>query len=319
MMYAMHVLVTGGAGFIGSHLVEALLARGDSACVLDNFDPYYDPRVKRNNLRIAEQYDGFSLVPGDIRDTERIESLFHRHGFEAVVHLAALAGVRESLEQPQEFVDVNVSGTLNLLEAARYFGQPRFILASTSSVYGLSTALPYREDDPLLRPVSPYGATKIAAEKLGHIYHAVHGLPVVSLRFFTAYGPRQRPDMAIHRFARAILEGEEFALYGDGHTSRDYTYIGDIVAGVLAALDGAQPYDVINLGNSEATELLELVRLLADACGLEARVEFLPEQPGDPPHTCADISHARLALGYSPRTPLPTGLALFVDWLRKQG
>jgi UDP-glucuronate 4-epimerase len=314
----MHILVTGGAGFIGSHVTERLLERKHSVTVLDNFDPFYDPRLKRENLAVAEQYDGYSLAPCDIRDAARVEALFARGGFEAVIHLAGLAAVRLSIEQPLEFNDVNVNGTLVLLEAARKFGLPRFILASTSSVYGLSAALPYREDDPLLCPVSPYGASKIACEKYAHIYHAVHGLPVIALRFFTAYGPRQRPDMAIHRFARAILSGEEIALYGDGSTSRDYTYIDDILQGVLAALYCRQGYDVINLGNSEATSLLALVRMLEAACGKSARVCFQAEQSGDPPHTRADISHAADVLGYDPQTPLAVGLPKFVQWLSQR-
>jgi UDP-glucuronate 4-epimerase len=314
----MHILITGGAGFIGSHITERLLERRHSVTVLDNFDPFYDPRIKRDNLAVAEQYDGFSLAPGDIRDAARVEALFARDRFDAVIHLAGLAGVRQSIEHPLEFNDVNVAGTLVLLEAARKFGQPRFILASTSSVYGLSPALPYREDDPLLFPVSPYGASKIACEKYGHIYHSVHGLQVIALRFFTAYGPRQRPDMAIHRFARAILGGEELALYGDGGTSRDYTYIDDIVQGVLAALYCRQRYDVINLGNSETTSLLALVHMLEAACGKEARLSFQKEQPGDPPHTCAEISHAVEVLGYDPQTPLAAGLAKFVQWLTER-
>jgi UDP-glucuronate 4-epimerase len=314
----MHILVTGGAGFIGSHVIERLLERKHSVIALDNFDPFYDPRLKRANLSAAQQYDGFSLVPGDIRDTARVEALFARDRFDAVIHLAGLAGVRQSIEQPLEFNDVNVGGTLVLLEAARKHGQPRFIMASTSSVYGLSEALPYREDDPLLTPVSPYGATKIACEKYGHIYHAVHGLEVVALRFFTAYGPRQRPDMAIHRFARAILSGEELAMFGDGGTSRDYTYIDDIVQGVLAALYSTVAYDVLNLGNSAAVSLLGLVRMLEAACGKQARMRFMPEQPGDPPHTCADISHACAVLGYDPRTQLSTGIPQFVHWLASQ-
>jgi len=318
MMKPMHVLVTGGAGFIGSHLCEALLRRGERVTAVDNFDPFYDRRIKQRNLAAALDCGGFRLVEGDIRDDALLAQLFGEP-VDAVVHLAALAGVRNSLEQPLAFNDVNVGGTIRVLEAARACGRPRFILASTSSVYGNSPHTPYREDAPLWHCISPYGASKIACERYGYIYHAVHGMEVVALRFFTAYGERQRPDMAIHRFARAILSGEPVTLYGDGHTSRDYTYIGDIVRGVLAALDLAEPgFDVINLGNSEAAELAELVRLIERALGRSARIEYLPEQPGDPPHTCADIGHARDVLGFAPRTALSEGIGRFIAWLKAE-
>ena len=311
----MFILVTGGAGFIGSHLSEALLARGDSVTVLDNFEPFYDPVIKRRNLARALQSETFSLVEGDIRSEGLLKALFTRCRFDAVVHFAALAGVRESLEQPRQFEDVNVQGTLNLLEAARLHGLPRFIMASTCSVYGLSPNMPYREDDPLLAPVSIYGATKIACEKYAHVYHSVHGLPVVSLRFFTAYGPRQRPDMAIHRFAARILAGEEIPVYGDGTTSRDYTYIDDIVQGVVASVDSVRPYGVYNLGNNEAFPLREVIAEIEQALGCEAKVRYLPEQPGDPPHTCANIDLAKADLGFEPKTPLPEGIATFTEWM----
>jgi len=313
----MQILITGGAGFIGSLLAEALLRRGDSVTVLDNFDPYYDPAIKRRNLSAARAYEQFSLVEGDIRDSALVRDTLTDSAPTAIVHLAALAGVRESLNDPLAFNDVNVNGTLVLLEAAREHGKPRFILASTSSVYGNSERIPYREDDPLMHCISPYGASKIAAEKYGYIYHSVHGLEVVALRFFTAYGPRQRPDMAIHRFARAILSGEELTLFGDGSTSRDYTYIDDIVAGVVSAIDGGGgEFSIINLGNSTATRLGELVRLIEEACGAKAKIRYLPEQPGDPPHTCADISRARQLLGFEPATPIAEGIRKFVAWYR---
>jgi UDP-glucuronate 4-epimerase len=311
-----NLLVTGGAGFIGSHVCEALLARGDSVTALDNFDPFYPAAVKWANLDACLHVQRFSLVEGDIRDADAVQQLFVRGGFDGVLHFAGLAGVRESIADPLAFDDVNTRGTLVLLDAARRHGLPRFILASTSSVYGLSPAIPYREDDPLLTPVSPYGASKIAAEKYAHIYHAVHGLPVVSLRFFTAYGPRQRPDMAFHRFARMMLDGEAIPLFGDGSTSRDYTYISDIAAGVLAALDSPLPYGVFNLGNNVAYKLEEVVAELGSALGMQPRLDYLPEQPGDPPHTCADISAAQAALGYAPQVGLADGLARFAQWLR---
>jgi UDP-glucuronate 4-epimerase len=310
----MQILVTGGAGFIGSHLTERLLACGHSVCVLDNFDDYYDPALKMRNLEQAQQYDNFSLVVGDIRDVALLKRVFGSYGFDAVVHLAALAGVRYSLNAPEAFNDVNVTGTIRLLEAARAAGKPKVVIASTSSAYGNSPHIPYREDDPLLHCVSPYGATKIACEKYGYIYHAVHGMDTVLLRFFTAYGPRQRPDMAIHKFVRAVLRGEPLTVFGDGSTSRDYAYIGDIVNGVVAAIEQPVKHDIINLGNNVATPLSELIAAIEDATGCTAVIERLTEQPGDPPHTCADITRARAVLGYEPTTQLKDGLAAFVAW-----
>jgi UDP-glucuronate 4-epimerase len=310
-----HVLVTGGAGFIGSHLCDALLLRGDCVTALDNFDPYYVAALKWQNLESCMQQQRFALVEGDVRDAEAVKQLFVRAEFDAVVHLAGFAGVRASLKDPLACEDVNVRGTLVLLEAARQHGLPRFIMASTSSVYGLSTASPYREDDPLLSPVSPYGASKIAAEKYAHIYHAVHGLPVVSLRFFTAYGPRQRPDMAFQRFSAALRSGSRVSVYGDGSTSRDYTYISDVVQGVLAALDTSLTYGVFNIGNTVAHRLDEAIALLAAALDIEAQLEYLPEQAGDPPHTRADVSAAQLQLGYHPGVELAEGLRRFAQWL----
>ncbi len=312
----MRVLVTGGAGFIGSHLCESLLRRGELVTILDNFDDYYDPAIKWRNLSWCEDQHGCGVVEGDICEAQGMLDLFARGQFDAVVHLAALAGVRQSLEEPQRFNDVNVGGTINLLEAAQRHGNPRFILASTSSAYGLSEAIPYREDDPLLSPVSVYGATKIACEKYGHIYHQVHGLPMVSLRFFTAHGERQRPDMAIHRFTRMILNGEELTMYGDGSTSRDYTYISDVVIGILAALDSEIAYGVYNIGDSERHSLRGMISLIEQATGTSARIRELPEQPGDPPHTCADISLAREQLGYAPTVSLAEGIERFVAWYR---
>lgn len=311
----MNVLVTGGAGFIGSHVCEALLARGESVTALDNFDPYYSPEVKWQNLESALMSQRFGLVEGDVRDPETLNQLFVRGGFEGVIHLAGYAGVRASLDDPLSCEDVNVRGTLVLLDAARRHGLPRFILASTSSVYGLSAAIPYLEHDPLLTPISPYGASKIAAEKYAHIYHAVHGLPVVSLRFFTAYGPRQRPDMAFQRFATAMRKGSPIPVYGDGRSSRDYTYISDVVDGILAALDSPLPYGVFNIGNDQAYRLDEAIGLLANALGVEPQLEYLSAQAGDPPHTRADISAACAALGYAPKVELEEGMRRFAQWL----
>lgn len=315
----MHVLITGGAGFIGSQLTDALLKRGDCVTVLDNFDDYYSPASKRDNLLLAREYGTFHLIEGDIRDAACVAAAFDLDPPDAVVHLAALAGVRLSLDQPLKFNDVNINGTLVMLEAARKHSAPRFILASTSSAYGHSPVIPFREDDPLLHVVSPYGITKIACEKYAYVYHQVHGMSIVALRFFTAHGPRQRPDMAIHRFTRAILAGEEVTLFGDGSTSRDYTYIDDIIHGVLAALDRDIGFDIINLGNCTATKLIDLVQMIEQACGAKAKIRYLPEQAGDPPHTCADITRAREVLGFEPRTSVPAGIEAFVDWYRGSG
>lgn len=314
----MHVLITGGAGFIGSSLADALLARGDRVTAIDNFDPYYDPQIKWRNVGKAEGYKTYALVEGDICDPSTVDALLARTKPNAIVHLAALAGVRESILEPLRFNAVNIDGTVTMLEAAVRHGNPRFILASTSSVYGLSKRIPYCEDDPLHFCVSPYGATKIACERYGYIYHQVHGLPMVSLRLFTAYGPRQRPDMAIHRFAHAIMRGEPLTLYGDGSTSRDYTYIDDIVAGIIGALDSELPHGIFNLGGGEQLELRELVALLEDAIGQKAVVNYLPEQAGDPPHTRADVSLAKKELGWEPEVPVREGIIRFVDWLQQQ-
>jgi UDP-glucuronate 4-epimerase len=313
-----HVLITGGAGFIGSSLADALLARGDSVTAVDNFDPYYDPRIKWRNVSRAEEQKTYALVEADICDPGAIDNILGRVRPDAVVHLAALAGVRESILEPLRFNAVNIDGTVRVLDAAVRHGKPRFILASTSSVYGLSDKIPYREDDPLQKCVSPYGATKIACERYGYIYHQVHGLPMVSLRLFTAYGPRQRPDMAIHRFARAIMHGAPLTLYGDGSTSRDYTYIDDILSGIVAALDSELQKGTFNLGGGEQLELRNLVTLLEEAVGRKAIINYLPEQPGDPPHTRADVSLAKQQLGWEPMVPVREGIFRFVDWLKSQ-
>jgi UDP-glucuronate 4-epimerase len=311
----MRVLITGGAGFIGSTLADALLARGDSVTVLDNFDPYYDPKLKWANLEAAQGSSAFALVEGDIRDRESAAQLFARGSFDAVVHLAAQAGVRQSLADPYYYVDVNINGTLSVLDAAVKHGKPRFILASTSSVYGATQRFPFNEQDPLVTTLSPYGVTKIACEKFGQQYHHIHGLPVVALRFFTVYGPRQRPDMAISKFARAILAGDPITLFGDGSSSRDYTYVDDIVAGIIAAVDSKARCEVLNLGNSYTTTLLQLVGMLEAACGKSADLQFEGMQPGDPKHTCADISRARELLGYEPTTLPQDGIPRFISWL----
>jgi len=309
------ILVTGGAGFIGSHLSERLLARGDEVCVLDNFNDFYDPAIKRRN---AARLRDARVVEGDIRDRGTVAKLFAEGDFDGVVHLAAMAGVRPSLADPHHYHDVNLNGTLNLLEEARQREGLRFVFASSSSVYGANESVPFREADDIHRPVSPYAATKRAGELICYTYHHLYGIPFSCLRFFTVYGPRQRPEMAIHKFVRATLAGEPIPFFGDGTTRRDYTYVDDIVDGTTRALDRCEGYEIYNLGESETISLAELVAAIGEACGKEPVIERLPMQPGDVKVTYADVSKARERLGYDPRTTLREGLRRFMDWYRAQ-
>ena len=309
----MRTLVTGGAGFIGSHLVEKLLGAGHEVSILDDFNDFYDPAIKRANL--AAVADHVRIHVADLRDSHAVKALFHREKFDVIVHLAARAGVRPSIGNPQLYYDVNIGGTLHLLEAARQTGIERFIFASSSSVYGVSKVVPFSEDLHLTQTISPYAATKIGAEFLCSTYSHLYNMRVVALRFFTVYGARQRPDLAIHQFTRRIYNGEPIDQFGDGTTRRDYTYIDDIIQGVTAALKYEGPlFDIFNLGESETIELSALIAEIERALGRKAQVNRLPEQPGDVPITCADISKARRLLGYNPTTPLREGLPKFVEW-----
>ncbi|HMJ06455.1 MAG TPA: GDP-mannose 4,6-dehydratase [Chthoniobacterales bacterium] len=309
----MRTLVTGGAGFIGSHLVEKLLAARHEVAILDDFNDFYDPQIKRANLAgVAGQVRVHQL---DLRHAEGVRELFHREKFDLIVHLAARAGVRPSISHPQLYYDTNVAGTLHLLEAARATGIARFIFASSSSVYGISKVVPFSEDLHLTQTISPYAATKIAGEFLCSTYSHLYQMRIVALRFFTVYGARQRPDLAIHQFTRRIHAGQAIDQFGDGTTRRDYTYIDDIVQGVMAALQYDGPlFDIFNLGESETIQLRDLIAEIENALGRKAQINRLPEQPGDVPITCADISKARKLLGYKPSTPLKVGLPQFVDW-----
>lgn len=310
-----HALVTGGAGFIGSHLVDRLLAEGWWVTVVDNFDPFYDSAIKRRNVKTHLDYARYTLVEADIRDLDCLRARLSGE-YDVIVHLAAKAGVRPSLQRPLEYQDVNVRGTLNLLELAREWGVRQFVFASSSSVYGINPQVPWREDDSVLRPISPYAATKLAGELLGHVYSHVYGVRFIALRFFTVYGPRQRPDLAIHKFARKILNGEPVPIYGNGSSRRDYTYIEDIIEGVRRAMDyTATPFEVINLGNCQTVSVLEMVRALEDALGVKAKLEWLPSQPGDVPQTWADIAKAERLLGFRPQTSFQEGIRLFARWL----
>jgi UDP-glucuronate 4-epimerase len=319
-----HILVTGGAGFIGSHLVRRLLARGDRVTVLDEFNDYYDPRRKRANVAGWLDRDDFRLVEGDIRDAELVERLFAGDGgdggggFDAVVHLAARAGVRPSLEQPLLYEEVNCIGTLHLLEAARRHGPEVFIFGSSSSVYGINQKVPFSEDDPVDQPISPYATTKRTGELLCFNYHHLYGLKTACLRFFTVYGPAQRPEMAIHKFTERLSRGDKLPMFGRGDSRRDYTYVDDIVDGIVAALDLAPGFEIFNLGGAETTRLGDLVAWLAEELAVEPRIEYLPDQPGDVPITYADVSKAARMLGYSPKVPIREGLRRFVAWYRSE-
>ncbi len=310
-------LVTGGAGFIGSHLVDRLIAAGAEVTVVDDFNDYYDPALKRANVAAHSGNARYHLVEADIRDGVRMNELVKSFAPQCIVHLAARAGVRPSLADPLLYETTNAVGTLHLLEAARHNRVPKFVFASSSSVYGLNTKVPFAETDALLTPASPYGATKLANEAMCHAYSHLYGLAIVSLRFFTVYGPRQRPDLAIRKFAERMLAGQTIELYGDGSTSRDYTFIDDIISGVMAAIDfPAVGHEVFNLGNSSPCTLAELVAALETALGVTAKIERLPEQPGDVPRTFADVQRAETRLGFRPNTPLADGLAVFAKWLR---
>lgn len=312
------VFVTGAVGFIGSHVSEALLARGDRVFGFDNFDPFYDRRIKERNLASLSADPAFSFLEGDIRDASALARWGEGIPPDALIHLAAKAGVRPSVADPVGYADVNVHGTIRLLEWARERKVPKVLFASSSSVYGGNTKVPFSEDDFVDHPVSPYAATKKAGELLCHTYCHLYGMSVAALRFFTVYGPRQRPEMAIHKFTRRILEGKVIDLYGDGSSRRDYTYIEDVVAGVLGALTAPPGYRVYNLGESATISLSELVALIEKACGKPAVRRFKPPQPGDVPVTYADISLARKEIGYDPRTPIELGITRFIEWYRNE-
>ena len=314
----MKILVTGGAGFIGSHVSSALLARGDQLVVLDNFNDFYDPALKRANAAHLALQRSVQIVHGDIRDQALVQSLFARENFDGLIHLAAMAGVRPSLENPLHYGDVNLRGTQILLEELRRRPRTRFVFASSSSVYGSNDKVPFREDDDIHHPVSPYAATKRAGELLAYTHHHLYGIPTTCLRFFTVYGPRQRPEMAIAKFTRAVMEHRPIPFFGDGSTRRDYTYIDDIVDGVVKALDHCEGYEIYNLGESATTTLSELVELIGKTVGEEPILDRQPLQPGDVLVTYADISKARSRLGYAPRTSVAEGLELYVAWVHSR-
>ena len=313
----MNLLVTGGAGFIGSHLCERLLHAGHAVCVLDDLNPFYDVAIKQRNLRDLQALGKpFSFCRGDVTDPACLRELLAGVHFDQIIHLAARAGVRPSLAEPALYQRVNVEGTAQLLEAARRHGVQKIIIASSSSVYGLNARVPFVESDPIFSPVSPYAASKLACEALGHVFHHLYGMDIVLLRFFTVYGPRQRPDLAIHKFTRLMDAGEPVPVFGDGLSARDYTFVTDTVDGIMACTEREFGFQIINLGEAQTVTLNYLVTLLEQALGKKAVIHRQPPQPGDVPLTCADISKAKDLLAYQPKIKIEEGIPRFIDWYR---
>jgi UDP-glucuronate 4-epimerase len=314
----MNFLVTGGAGFIGSHVCERLLRDGHSVWAFDDLNDFYDPQFKRRNLReIQALARPFEFFHGDLCDAAALAELFSSVKFDQVIHLAARAGVRPSLEQPALYQRVNVEGTVNILEAARKTGVKKITIASSSSVYGVNAKVPFSESDPIFSAVSPYAASKLACEALGHAWHHIYKMDVAMLRFFTVYGPRQRPDLAIHKFTKLIDTGKPIPVFGDGSTARDHTHISDILEGILACTQREFGFEIFNLGESQTVKLSELIALIENALGKQAVIDRQPLQPGDVPITFADISKARKMLGYHPQVKVEKGIPLFVEWFHK--
>ena len=315
----MNFLVTGGAGFIGSHVSERLMAMGHGVWALDDLNAFYSPAIKERNLAaLRGAGKPFTFVRGDLTDRAALDALFGGVRFEQVIHLAARAGVRPSLQEPALYQRVNVEGTVNVLEAARLSGVKKITIASSSSVYGVNAKVPFSEEDPIFSAISPYAASKLACEALGHVYHHVYGMDVAMLRFFTVYGPRQRPDLAIHKFAQLITAGKAIPVFGDGSTARDYTYVTDTVEGVIACTQREFGFEVFNLGESQTVNLSYLIELLEQALGKRAVIDRQPPQPGDVPITFANIAKARAKLGYNPQVKIEEGIPKFIEWFRTQ-
>jgi UDP-glucuronate 4-epimerase len=315
----MKFLVTGGAGFIGSHVCERLLDLGHSVLAFDDLNPFYSPAQKQRNIRLLQSLaKPFAFTQGDVTDGAALADVFRETQFDQVIHLAARAGVRPSLLEPALYQRVNVEGTVNVLEAARARGIQKIIIASSSSVYGLNAKVPFSEGDPIFSPISPYAASKLACEALGHVYHHLYGMDVTMLRFFTVYGPRQRPDLAIHKFAQLMTGGKPIPVFGDGSAARDYTFISDTVDGVIAATQKNFGYEIFNLGESQTVKLSYLIELLSDALGSKAIIDRQPLQPGDVPITFANVEKARKKLGYDPQVKIEEGIQKFVEWFRSQ-
>ena len=313
----MNFLVTGGAGFIGSHVCERLLHIGHAVWAFDDLNPFYDPAIKERALRSLHSIGKpFTFVRGDLTDRPALDALFRDAQFDQIIHLAARAGVRPSLQEPALYQRVNVEGTVHLLEAARSSGVRKITIASSSSVYGVNARVPFSEDDPIFSAISPYAASKLACEALGHVYHHVHGMDVAMLRFFTVYGPRQRPDLAIHKFAQLITQGKPIPVFGDGSTARDYTYVTDTVDGILACTQKEFGFEIFNLGESQTVTLSYLIELIENALGQKAIIDRQSPQPGDVPITFANIAKAQAKLGYHPSVKIEEGIPRFVEWFR---
>ncbi len=308
------ILVTGGAGFIGSHLVDSFLDQGHKVVVIDDFNDYYNPAIKRTNCRPHQDYPNYMLVEGDIRDRELIDRCFKEHDFQEVIHLASRAGVRPSIQHSRLYHEVNIEGTLNILEACREHKVGKLILASSSSVYGNNPKIPFSESDAVDNPVSPYASTKKAMELMAYTYHHLYGIDTTCLRFFTVYGPRQRPEMAIHMFTDRIANGQSIPVFGDGDSSRDYTFISDVIRGIEACRVLKAGYEVINIGRSDPIRLIDLIRLIENVVGRTAKLDYQPCQKGDVERTYADISKAKRMLNYTPEVSIEKGIKLFYDW-----
>ena len=314
----MNFLVTGGAGFIGSHVCERLLLEGHAVSTFDDLNNFYSPAIKQRNLRSLQALaKPFTFLHGDLTDRAAVDEALASAKFDQIIHLAARAGVRPSLEEPALYQRVNVEGTVNLLEAARRNGVKKITIASSSSVYGINAKVPFSEADPIFSAISPYAASKLADEALGHVYHHIYGMDIVMLRFFTVYGPRQRPDLAIHKFASLISSGKPIPVFGDGSTARDYTYVTDTVDGILACTRKTFGFEIFNLGESQTVTLSRLIELLEKSLGRPAILNRQPAQPGDVPITFADISKARALLGYNPTIKIDEGIPRFVEWFVK--
>lgn len=317
MGVSLKFLITGGAGFIGSHIVDELLFLGEEIIVIDNFNTYYDPKIKWVNISNAQKNPDFKLFEGDILDKKLLDEIFSSFNIDILIHLAAQAGVRGSIKNPELYTEVNVMGTLNLLEMCKKYKIKKMIFGSSSSIYG-NTPVPFNENNIVDKPISPYAATKKAAELLCYTYHHLYKVPIICLRFFTVYGPRQRPEMAIYKFTKLINNNEPLPIYGDGNSSRDYTYITDILDGIKSAIKKDLDFEIINLGSSDPIKLIDLVNLIQQKMGKKANLMFLPPQSGDVERTYADISKAERLLGYSPKVDIKDGIEKFVNWYLNQ-